>query len=113
LLVDFFVFIIETSLLFVLAATVTKSSEFFVWLLVLLGIDVLWGLATWPITKTVVLQWVAVNMAAAAVMALVMCLVRDGCAFMREWILAVLAVLRTILDYKFAWRFYFPLDEKE
>src|SRR5262249_51242610 len=64
LLLDFFVFIVESSFLFVLAASVTRGLAFFQWLMLLLVIDVVWALITWQITRAVALQWVYVNAAA-------------------------------------------------
>jgi hypothetical protein len=109
LLVDLLVFIIESTLLFVLAVTVTHPDQFFTWLIALLAVDAIWGLITWPITKTVVLQWLVLNTAIGAMLGAALCWLPADLGIVREWIMAALAVLRTILDYSTAWTFYFPL----
>jgi hypothetical protein len=51
LLVDFFFFLVESAVLFMLAASVTSRLKFFQRAMILLSLDVLWGIATWQITR--------------------------------------------------------------
>lgn len=111
LLIDLLVFIIESTLLFVLAVTVTHPDQFFPWLIALLAVDAIWGLATWPITKTVVLQWVAVNAAIGVSLWAALRWLPTDWGIAGEWIMAAMAVVRTGLDYATAWAFYFPLAD--
>jgi hypothetical protein len=50
LLIDFFVFIVESSLLFVLAVSVGSGVPFFCWWLLLLSVDVVWPCLTLQFT---------------------------------------------------------------
>jgi hypothetical protein len=107
--IDFFVFIIESALLFILGVSITSGADFYSWFAALLAVDIAWSLVTWPITKSVVIQWLLINVIAA-----IACLVLIYCVppvFWKEWVLAAIAVLRTIADYKFAWLFYFPQED--
>jgi hypothetical protein len=113
LLVDFFVFILESALLFVLGVSITADGHFFEWYIALLIIDIAWSLVTWPITKSVVVQWLAVNLVAAFLsVAFIYCLPPLGVPlWVQQWLLGLTAVLRTLADYTFAWHFYFPQEE--
>ncbi len=111
LLVDFFIFILESALLFVLGISIISDGHFFQWFVALLVLDIIWSLATWPITKSVVIQWLVVNLVAAAVCLMLIYCIPWIPAWLKQWLLGMVAVLRTVADYKFAWSFYFPQDE--
>jgi len=111
LLLDFFVFVLESALLFVLGISIVSEGHFFQWYVALLLFDVLWSLATWPITKSVVIQWIAVNMiAVVACVLFIYWLPQATPGWLRQWLLTITAVLRTLADYYLAWYFYFPQD---
>jgi hypothetical protein len=112
LLIDFLVFLGESCLLFLLAVSV-NDPLFFKLLLGLLVLDVVWSLLTWPITKAVVAQWLIINLIAVVVGGLLIWRFPSIPEAPRQWILMSVAILRTIADYWFARKFYFPADEKK
>jgi hypothetical protein len=110
-LVDFFVFLVESSLLFVLAVLVPAGLPFFQWLLLLLTIDVIWALVTWQVTKSAVVPWAIVNAVTILVGLVLIYLPWVDCGAAKPWMLMSLAIMRTAADYKSAWAFYFPPEE--
>jgi hypothetical protein len=110
LVVDFWVFLAESCLLFLMAEKVTAGVDFFQVLLWLLVLDIVWTVSTYPITRSILVSWLAVNISTAALVCVVLYLLHFG-DLVKSWVLAVAAVLRTVLDYWFAWSFYFPEEE--
>jgi len=108
LLIDFLVFMAETCILFLLASSVKSEIFFFRLLILLLLVDLVWSFITWPITKSVVWRWAAVNIIAMLVLATIIYAVPFGNPMSRLWILMAVAVVRTAFDYWLAWEFYFP-----
>ena len=111
LLIDFGFFIGESCFFVSLAATVTKPDEFFRLLMWLLLADAIWSLVTLPITHDFSYRWMIINALTCA-----------GIAYMLFWdnqirqdwkplFLCGIAIMRTILDYRFVWSFYFPSDD--
>jgi hypothetical protein len=110
LLIDFGFFIFESCFFVSLAATVTRSDEFFQLLLWLLSADAIWAFLTFPVTKSFSWRWMFINA------------ITCGCIYSILWeqriavdwkpiILCGVAVLRTVMDYRFVWDFYFPPDD--
>ncbi len=113
LIIDFVVFLAEGCLIFLLAASVTAGLKFFQVLMVLLAVDMVWAVLTWRITKSVVIRWAVINGAMIGLS----CLLIYCCGILADevktWVLAVCAVLRTVLDYRLGWEFYFPPEVTE
>ena len=112
LIFDFFVFFLESCLLLALASLLSDGISFLVVLCVLLVVDIAWGVVAYGVHSDGVMpglaQWVGINMAAvAALVAFALWSPRP------EWITwwsLFIAVFRTIADYKFCWRYYFPSE---
>lgn len=108
LLLDFWTFCIEASLLFAAGWSLRSGIHSFIALGLLLSVDMLWGVISHQIhfreQKSHVLRWSAINLGAIALAVLVV-------AYPFEYKMSVLtfvAVLRSIVDYSLCWRFYFP-----
>jgi hypothetical protein len=116
LLFDFFVFFAMSSLLFLVAMSVSEPIRAFMFLGALLVIDVWWGLlAHWihrPGRKTQEQErgpaaWAAVNVVSLGLATLVV-LTQAYSQEAKFWVLLVLAVARTAADYAVCWKVYFP-----
>jgi hypothetical protein len=108
LIIDFFVFSLEASLLFVLAVSVTRGVPFFCWWLALLSVDIIWPCLTLQFMKPPVRSWMCVNLltvGAAALLLLGWGRIPD---LLLTWTFAAGAVARTVVDYYVCWTFYFP-----
>jgi|SRR5579863_746019 len=108
LLLDFWTFCVEASLLFAAAWSLRSGINSFIALGLLLVVDMLWGFISHQIhfrnQKSHVLRWSAINLAAIALAVLVV-------AYPFQYktsVLMFVAVLRSIVDYSRCWNFYFP-----
>src|SRR5436305_4099141 len=110
LVFDFLIFLAESCVLFLLAASVRSELFFFQLLMLLLTLDLLWSVVTWPITKSVVWQWIVVNILAVVAGIAVIYWFDKVAVIQKLWILMIIAVARTCLDYFLAWNFYFPSE---
>lgn len=111
LIVDFVVFLAEGCILFLLAASVSADLIFFQPLIVLLIVDVLWAflaLFNAMITPSVAFRWIGINGLMIIVAFLIIYVSGPECIQFKIYVLAVCAVIRTILDYLLVWDFYFP-----
>jgi hypothetical protein len=108
LLIDFMFFLLESCVLFLLATSVTSSIFFFQLLMGLLVVDALWSFLTWPITKTVVWQWLTINIVMVILSMVLIYWVTFIALDVKPLILMVIAILRTVFDYRLAWDYYFP-----
>jgi hypothetical protein len=109
-LFDFCVFFVQSSLLFLIALSLSDPPRAFLFVGLLLFLDVLWGLTSHAINPSPgehPLRWAVVNIVTlpVGVMLTVLSVVPDGA---RPWILFGLTCARTIVDYKVSWPFYFP-----
>jgi hypothetical protein len=108
LLFDFGAFFIEASLLFAAGWSLRSGIDTFVYLGLLLAVDMLWGFVSHLIhfrgAKSHVRRWSAINVVAMAISVLVV-----GFPFQYKInVLMAVAIFRSIADYSFCWRFYFP-----
>lgn len=108
IMLDLFIFILEAGLLYLMASAVLDTQSFFLLFATLLGVDVLWAIVTWLITRSKAIKWAAIN----AVTCLAV-LVGRGLTHLSPQSLLILltsiALLRTVFDYSSNWKFYFPL----
>lgn len=105
LLIDIFVFLVEGALLAVMASTITVPFAFLCSWSVLLAVDIVWGLYVYLVVKrTAPAKWVGNNSAFLI------------CAWV-SWLfifpasgalIAVIETLRSGIDYRLNWAFYFP-----
>lgn len=113
LLFDFIVFFFESCLLFAVAYSIGPGMAAFGFLGTLLAVDMLWALVSHWIhysqDKPSVFSWSAIN-AAAIVLGLFVGFTQYYSPTVKSWLLLVIAIGRTALDYWFYWQFYFPRD---
>jgi hypothetical protein len=109
LLIDFVVFLVESSTFFALA-TLFKSPAFFWLLAVLLIFDALWSGTMALITQAANFKWCLLNFSTAIGMFVVLSLnvFKSG---HDVWLLTLIVSIRTIIDYTTHWRFYFPFGD--
>lgn len=117
LLADFVMLFLESALLFGLAALVARPRAFAWTLIVLLSVDIVWGvMARFVFSRTrpttAPFAWARLNLVTIA-LAIVGLLVADrfAPAARDQWLpYAILGMsfVRTAVDYRIAWGFYFP-----
>ena len=114
LLVDCTAFTVEAGLFFILARSLPKSlwCRFNCTAVVLLCLDILWGVFAWEYRTSSISSWVIVNVCTVPVLVGVFLMFRKRAT--RFGMLASLIVLlvlftRTLVDYWTGWRFYFPM----
>jgi hypothetical protein len=109
LLLDFGTFFLEASLLFAAGWSLRSGIASFVYLGALLVVDMLWGFIAhqihFPGKKSDVKLWAAIN-----VPALVLAILIVAYPFQQKpWVLMIVAILRSVVDYWLCWDFYFPI----
>lgn len=108
LLLDFWTFCIEASLLFAAGWSLRSGIRSFIALGGLLCVDMLWGFVSHQIhfhgQKSHVIRWSVVNLGAIALAVLIVAYPFQH----KTSVLMFVAILRSIVDYSFCWRFYFP-----
>jgi hypothetical protein len=108
LLLDFGVFFVEASFLFAAGWSLRSGIESFKCLGLLLGVDMLWGFIShqihFPGKKSHVVRWSAINVVAVVLAILIVAYPFQP----KTWVLMVVAVLRSVMDYWLCWDFYFP-----
>jgi hypothetical protein len=110
-LVDFGFFIAESCFFFALATTINANPLFFRNLLGLLVTDILWRAITFPVSRNISAKWIVINLAVSSVIVAVIWWGGGLPAALCVWLLAIAAMLRTVMDYFFGWSFYFPPDD--
>jgi len=112
LLLDFFVFFFESCILLVFATSLTLGIGAFKPLMTLLIVDSIWAMLAYRIHynewKNSPKTWASINIITIILMAPLLFSIIIESENIRLWILAILAIARTIADYKFCWHFYFP-----
>jgi hypothetical protein len=113
LLFDFVAFFLEAGLLFAAGWSLRTGIATFYCLGILLATDMIWGyishLIHFPGRKSHVLKWSIINVAAGALAFGVV----EFPFKQKPWVLMAIAILRSIADYKFCWKFYFPISGAE
>lgn len=108
LLFDFATFFLEAGLLFAAGWSLRSGIRSFIYLGLLLVVDMIWATISHQIhfrhQHSHALRWSIINIAAMlAALPIVACPVSH-----KTILLMVIAVLRSVVDYKFGWSFYFP-----
>lgn len=113
LLFDFCTFFIEAGFLFAAGWSLRSGISTFYYLGLLLGVDMLWAIIShqihFPNRKSHAKRWSAINIVAMFVAFLVVMLPFQS----KPWVLAVIALGRSIADYGLCWEFYFPSIEPQ
>lgn len=110
ILLDLCVFVIEASLLFLLAAAIADDAAFFRLCAYLLFIDIIWAIITRAITGSNIISWAFINSAATLLLVLLL-VCRHRQLLPSALSLALLTgtvFARTVIDYCVNWKFYFP-----
>jgi hypothetical protein len=107
-LIDFVVFIMEASFLFAAGWSIKSDIETFYWLGGLLGVEMIWALAShyihFPETRSHAVRWSVINLCAIVIAILVV----EFPFQHKQFVLMVIAVARSIADYVGCGEFYFP-----
>lgn len=108
---DFVFFLMESAALFAMASTVTNASALFAVLMILLVIDFVWAAVAWMITRSPAIKWSIINFITSIVLFFFYYQVIFP-AEMLFWMLTVIVIARTVVDYWRNWAFYFPTGNK-
>jgi hypothetical protein len=116
LLWDFTILFIEACVLLAAGILVIRPVAFLITMLLLWGIDIVWGLAAQFLLRQEgpMQPWAIVNATAALLYAILLIISNafDLTPFTIACVLLVLSILRTIADYKVSWALYFPSDSE-
>jgi hypothetical protein len=114
LLLDFFIFFIEACTLLVFASSLTFGIQAFYPLIGLLLIDLIWAIIAHGIyydeLKNSPWRWSVINLLTVIGMLIVIFSNIFPIEY-RPKVLAAVACIRTLADYKICWSFYFPTKE--
>ncbi|MHB9030184.1 MAG: hypothetical protein ACYC9O_15565 [Candidatus Latescibacterota bacterium] len=117
LLLDFFVFFLESFILLVFASSLSLGIAAFKPLIILLIIDSIWAVLAHFIHyhewRNSPWKWAAINVATIIIMSLFLFSNIIDCETISLWALAALSIIRTVSDYIFCWDFYFPNETPE
>ncbi len=110
LLIDCSVFTVEAGLFFILARSLSKDLWLrFGWtVMVLLLLDVAWGVLVWTCRTSSISSWVIINVLSAPCLAGVLLAFRKNCSSWAISLASFVILARTVADYSTGWRFYFP-----
>jgi hypothetical protein len=111
LLFDFIVFFLESTLLFVLSASIRSGMSAFLIIGLILAIDTIWSLISqWMHYKKIGAgtgRWSAINFTAIVIGIFVYSTAVFQEA-LRVALLTLVCIVRSVADYYFSWRLYFP-----
>lgn len=112
LLLDFFVFFIESCLLLVFASSLDSGQDAYIPLILLLTVDLIWAIITHGIHykgwENGPWKWAAINVIAVSLLCFFLFSNIFNPGSQRVWALTGVTFLRTLFDYMFCWDFYFP-----
>ncbi|SRR5258706_217905 len=104
LLFDFLVFLVQSCMLFLLAQAANVQSFVSV-LILLLAIDAAWSVLA-ALIKRDVWKWAVIN----TCVIVLLIILRSCTQFLEPVPIAVVMFARTMADYTWMWKFYFPPD---
>lgn len=111
LLFDFATFCVEASFLFAAGWSLRSGLITFYCLGALLLVDMAWAFIShqihFPGEKSHAVKWSTVNLVAMGLAVLIVAFPFNA----KPLVLMIVVVLRTIADYGFCWRFYFPTQD--
>ena len=114
LLLDFFVFFLESGILLVFASSLDSGEEAFIPLIVLLLGDSVWAFITHGIHyrewKNSPWKWIVINVVTVALLSAVLFSNIFDSGSLKIWVLAIIVLARTFVDYWWCWEFYFPKE---
>jgi len=110
LLFDCTVFTVEAGLFFVLSRSLPKElcRRFFWTVMVLLLVDIIWGVVVWRFRINVISSWVIVNVVTFSLLWLFLSVFRRSRSWWITALLSLMVIARTVVDYWTGRNFYFP-----
>lgn len=110
LLVDCAAFTVEAGLFFVLARSLGKNLwwQFNCTVVVLLGLDIVWGVFAWRYRTITISSWVIVNVCTVPFLTGVLYAWYKTTSWLAISLASLVILARTVADYWTGWQFYFP-----
>lgn len=110
LLVDCCVFTVEACLFFILARSLPKDRwlTFYLTVMVLLILDIFWGMLVWCCRTSVIRYWVIVNLCTLPLLGIILFKFRKSTSWWAISLAFLVVLARTVADYCTGWEFYFP-----
>jgi hypothetical protein len=119
LLIDIFVFILESGLLFAMGRTLDSPTNFLLLWGLLLLLDIVWSVVVYKVQKGAKPKWAVNNLAWLTVVLIgyfalpqLFENMRGSVTAYGVYLLAVAEVSRSIVDYYLNWYYYFPWTKK-
>lgn len=116
LLLDFFFFMAEGGIFFAIASSLRQQNQAFVFFGLLLLIDIVWAVIANLVHKRkengALTAWPGINFFVLIIGVFVLSFSFVGPEW-KGWLLFCLALIRTVIDYKRSWSFYFPFEDDE
>ncbi|MBN2316576.1 MAG: hypothetical protein JXM79_21795 [Sedimentisphaerales bacterium] len=114
LLFDCIAFTVEAGLFFILTRSLSKNLwlQFVLVIIVLLLWDIIWGAFVWKYRTNIIRFWVIVNLCTIPLLLTVLFFCKSA-----SWwgisLTFIVILVRTIVDYRKGWNFYFPIPKIE
>jgi len=110
LLIDCSVFTFEASLFFILARSLPRQLwlRFSLVVMVLLFVDIAWGLLVWKYRTDSINYWVIINLLTLPCLGIVTLILRKNTSWWPRLLTSLFILARTGADYWIGWEFYFP-----
>lgn len=116
LLIDFLIFTIEASLLFILADSIKFGIQSFIFIGLVLFVDIIWALVSHLIhyrnLDNSVKRWSIINVITLIFGTIIYLSENVFIGKDKEYVLLLLMIGRTFADYRSSWFFYFPILKK-
>lgn len=116
LFVDFWFFMFEGGMFFAIASSIRQPVQAYVFFGLLLLIDIVWAFIAKAIHRSAsdrpITKWPGINLLTLTVGVILLSFSFVGEAW-KAWLLFLLVLGRTVLDYKTSWDFYFPFDSTD
>jgi hypothetical protein len=111
LLIDCSVFTVEASLFFILARSLSRQLwlRFGLVVMVLLFVDIEWGVLVWKCRTASISYWVMVNLWTLPCLGAVLLIFRKSTSWWPILLISLVILARTCADYWTGWEFYFPI----
>ena len=110
LLVDCGVFTIEAGLFFILARSLSKERwfTFYLTVMVLLILDIFWGMLVLCCRTNIICSWVIVNLCTVPLLGIILLKFRKSTSWWAIFLAFLVVLARSVADYYTGWEFYFP-----
>lgn len=113
LLLDFIFFMAEGGLFFAIASSIRQADQAYFFFALLMVVDIIWALVACIVHRTddnrPLKKWPGINFVTLFVGSIILGLSIVGDSW-KAWLLFMLALGRTVCDYRSSWDFYFPFE---